>query len=368
MDSSAPGKTRATQRYSAAAVWSLPRRLTSSRWIEEDKFVVTAFAVTACAVHFLFNGQYGYFRDELYYAACGQHLAWGYVDQAPLIAVVARLTRALFGDSLRALRFFPALSAGAKVLLTGWMVRELGGRRYAQVLAAVAILICPIYLTMDNFLSMNAFEPVFWMLCAAIAMRIASEGRQRLWLFFGLVAGVGLLNKQSMLFFGFGFLLALLASRQRRLLRGPWIWLGGLIAFLIFLPNLVWESRHHWPTLEILQNVDRIKNAHVSWLDFIAEQALLVHPVAAPICLVGIWYFLRSREGEAYRFLGWTYLFVLAEFLVLRGRIYYLAPAYPMLFAAGAVKIEAWIERLQKDWLRTAVLAPLILGCAECAG
>jgi hypothetical protein len=362
MDSSAPGKTRAPQRYSAAAVWSLPRRLTSSRWIEEEKFVVTAFAVTACAVHFLFNGQYGYFRDELYYAACGQHLAWGYVDQAPLIAVVARLTRALFGDSLRALRFFPALSAGAKILLTGWMVRELGGRRYAQVLAAVVILICPIYLTMDNFLSMNAFEPVFWMLCAAIAMRIASEGHQRLWLLFGLVAGVGLLNKQSILFFGFGLLLALLATRQRRLLRGPWIWLGGLIAFLIFLPNLVWESRHHWPTLEILQNVDRIKNAHVSWLDFIAEQALLVHPVAAPICLVGIWYFLRSREGEAYRFLGWTYLFVLAEFLVLRGRIYYLAPAYPMLFAAGAVTIEEWIERQQKDWLKTAVLAPLILG------
>ena len=130
-------------------------------------------------MHFLFNGGYGYFRDELYYAACGQHLAWGYVDQAPLIAVIARLSRILFGDSLRALRFFPALASGAKIFLTGWIVRELGGRRYAQILAGTAMLLCPIYLTMDNFLSMNAFEPVLWMLCVAIALRIIRTGKQR---------------------------------------------------------------------------------------------------------------------------------------------------------------------------------------------
>src|SRR5437016_7034983 len=134
----------------------------SSRPVPLDRSVYF-FAALAVLVHFLFNGKYGYFRDELYYAACGQHLAWGYVDHAPLVAVVARFSRMLFGDSLRSLRFFPALSSGAKILLTGWIVRELGGRRYAQVLAGTAMLLCPIYLTMDNFLSMNAFEPVLWM-------------------------------------------------------------------------------------------------------------------------------------------------------------------------------------------------------------
>src|SRR5579872_2355273 len=195
-------------------------------WIETDQAIAACFAVAACLVHFLWNGRYGYFRDELYYAACGQHLAWGYVDQAPLIAVVARLSRMLFGDSLHALRFFPALSSGAKILITAWIVRELGGGRYAQILAATAMLLCPIYLTMDNFLSMNAFEPVFWMLCVAISLRIIRTGNDRLWLLFGVVAGIGILNKHSTLIFGLAFVLALAVSRQRAMLRTPWIWLG----------------------------------------------------------------------------------------------------------------------------------------------
>jgi 4-amino-4-deoxy-L-arabinose transferase-like glycosyltransferase len=333
-----------------------------SAWLEKDLTVAVCFALGVCVLHFLFNGRYGYFRDELYYAACGQHLAWGYVDQAPLIAVIARLSRALLGESLRALRFFPALSSGAKMLLTAWIVHELGGRRYAQVLAGTAMLFCPIYLAMDNFLSMNAFEPVLWMLCVAIALRIIRTGDQRLWLSFGLVAGVGILNKHSILFFGFALLLGLLVTRQRRLLQRPWIWAGGLIAFAIFLPNLVWEIENHFPTPEILRNVDHYKNAHVTWLEFIGQQVLLVHPLAAPICLAGLWYFLRSSEGKPFRFLGWTYLFLLLEFLVFRGRIYYLAPIYPMLFAAGAVAIESWIEHRGTSWVKPAILAPLIVG------
>jgi len=342
------------------SIWSV--------WLERDQAIAVCFALTACVIHFLFNGGYGYFRDELYYAACGQHLAWGYVDQAPLVAVVARLSRMLFGDSLRSLRFFPALSSGAKILLTGWIVRELGGRRYAQILAGTAMLLCPIYLTMDNFLSMNAFEPVLWMLCVAIALRIIRTGQQRLWLLFGLVAGIGILNKHSTLLFGFSFFLALLVTRQRRLLQNAWIWAGALLAFVIFLPNLLWEIENHWPTPEILQNVDHYKNAHVSWLGFIGQQALLVHPLATPICLAGLWYFLWSRDGREYRFLGWTYVFLLLQLLIFRGRIYYLAPAYPMLFAAGAVAIESWITALTErrgsnwNWIRTAILAPLLFG------
>jgi dolichyl-phosphate-mannose-protein mannosyltransferase len=336
--------------------------LDCGKWLETDQAIAICFAIGVCLVHFFWNGRYGYFRDELYYAACGQHLAWGYVDQAPLIAVIARLSRALFGDSLRALRFFPALSSGAKILLTAWIVRELGGRRYAQILAATAMFLCPIYLTMDNFLSMNAFEPVFWMLCVAISLGIIRTGNGRLWLLFGLVAGIGILNKHSMLIFGLAFVLALGVSRQRAMLRTPWIWLGACIAFLIFLPNFLWEINNHWPTIEILRNVDRIKNTHVSWAQFIVQQAFLVHPVAAPICIAGLWFFLRSRQGESFRFLGWTYFFLLAEFLIFRGRIYYLAPIYPMLFAAGAVAIETWIGNYGRNWVKAAVLAPLMVG------
>jgi hypothetical protein len=133
----------------------------------------------------------------------------------------------------------------------------------------------------------------------------------------------------------------------------------------MFLPNLLWEIENHWPTPEILRNVDQYKNAHVSWLGFIGQQALLIHPLATPICLAGLWYFLGSREGREYRCLGWTYLFILLQLLIFRGRIYYLAPAYPMLFAAGAVSIESWIEKHRGNnwnWIKTAILAPLAVG------
>lgn len=324
--------------------------------------LIGAFAAGAFFLHLLTANRYGYFRDELYYAACGQHLAWGYVDHAPLIAVICWFARRLMGDSLYALRLFPALSAAAKVLLTAWMVRELGGRRFAQFLAAVVIFFCPIYLTMDSFLSMNSFEPLFWMGCVAVAMRIVNGGSPRLWLLFGAIAGVGILNKHSTLFFGLAFFLGLLFTSGTRYLRNVWIWLGALIAFLIFLPNLLWEIAHQFPTIEVLQNAARFKNAPVSWYGFIAEQALLVHPLAFSVVLAGLWFFFKSNEGRSYRFLGWTYVLLLAEMLILKGRIYYVAPIYPMLFAAGAVWIERRIEQRDWNWARQAILIPLAVG------
>jgi len=324
--------------------------------------LIGAFAAGAFFLHLLTANRYGYFRDELYYAACGQHLAWGYVDHAPLIAVICWFARRLMGDSLYALRLFPALSAAAKVLLTAWMVRELGGRRFAQFLAAVVIFFCPIYLTMDSFLSMNSFEPLFWMGCVAVAMRIVNGGSPRLWLLFGAIAGVGILNKHSTLFFGLAFFLGLLFTSGTRYLRNVWIWLGALIAFLIFLPNLLWEIAHQFPTIEVLQNAARFKNAPVSWYGFIAEQALLVHPLAFSVVLAGLWFFFKSNEGRSYRFLGWTYVLLLAEMLILKGRIYYVAPIYPMLFAAGAVWIERRIEQHDWNWARQAILIPLAVG------
>ncbi len=324
--------------------------------------LVTAFAAAAFGLHLLTASRYGYFRDELYYAACGQHLAWGYVDHAPLIAAIYWFTRRLFGDSLVSLRLLPALSAAGKVVLTSWMVRELGGRRFAQCLAAVIVFFCPIFLTMDSFLSMNSFEPLFWMGCVAVAMYIVKGGSPRLWLLFGLIAGVGILNKHSTLFFGLAFFVSLLITSGTRYLKNIWIWLGAAIAFVIFLPNLLWEIRYHFPTIEVLQNAARLKNAPVSWYGFLAEQALLVHPLAFPVVLAGLWFFFRSKAGRSYRFLGWTYVFVLLLMLVLKGRIYYVAPIYPMLFAAGAVWVESKVERSQWQWLQQSILIPLTVG------
>jgi Dolichyl-phosphate-mannose-protein mannosyltransferase len=340
----------------------LPRRASNGA-ITKSVFALAALAVL---IHFLFNRQYGYFRDELYYAACGEHLAWGYVDHAPLVALASALTRALFGDSLFALRLLPALSAAPKVLLAGWMARELGGAKSSQFFAALLVLLTPIYLTFDNFLSMNAFEPVFWMLCAAIVLRILNGDSPRLWLLFGVVAGLGLLNKHSMLFFGSGLVVGLLLTPARKQFARIEIWLAAAVAFLIFLPNLLWEIHHGYPTIALLHAVIGSKYTTVSPLSFIAEQFLLVNPLAAPVWLAGLWFFLFDRAGRKYAVLGIAYLAVLLEMIALHGKIYYLAPAYIMLLAAGAVWWEHTWERQSPDWharrwLKPAVLTPFVL-------
>jgi dolichyl-phosphate-mannose-protein mannosyltransferase len=324
-------------------------------------------AGAALLVHFAFNGRFGYFRDELYYAACGQHPAWGYVDHAPLAPWLAQISRKLMGDSLFALRFLPALAAAAKVFLAAWIAREVGGGRYAQFLASLAVLCAPIYLTFDNFFSMNSFEPVFWMACASIVLCILNGGDQRLWMLFGFVAGLGILNKHSMLFFGSGLALGLLLTSARREYTSRWIWSGAAIAFIVFLPNLLWEMWNHWPTVALLRSVIGTKYALVSPWEYVWQQALLTHPVAAPIWLAGLWYLLRAPEGKKYSVLGWAYLVVLLEMVLLHGKIYYLAPAYIMLFAAGATWIELRLIPRTGGWLRYAIVAPLVAGAVIAA-
>jgi len=328
---------------------------------------VWILAAAGTLLHFLFNRQYGFFRDELYYAACGEHPAWGYVDHSPLAPLISYVARETLGDSLFALRFFPALASAAKIFLGGWIAREIGGGKFAQGFAAFTVLCAPIYLTFDNFLSMNSFEPVFWMLCAAIVLHILNGGDARFWFLFGVVGGIGVLNKHSMLFFGSGLALGLLLTPARKVFRSPWTWCGAAVVFLIFLPNLLWEVRNHFPTIALLHTVIGTKYSTVSPLEFIAQQTLLTHPLAAPVWLLGLWFFLHDTKGRKYAFLAWAYFVVLAEMILLHGKIYYLAPAYIMLLAGGAVWIEKRAVSRTGFWLKPALIVPLLLGAAVAA-
>ena len=324
--------------------------------------IVGCLSVGLFTLHLVVNGRYGYFVDELYYLACSHHLSWGYVDQPPLIAVITWVERLTLGDSLHALRFLPAVADGLLVLLTGLITRELGGGRYAQILACIAVIVAPLYLGLGNLLTMNAFEPLFWMGCALVLIKLVRGGSPKLWLLFGLLAGIGLENKHSMLFFGFGVLAGMLLTPERHFLQSRWFWTGGLVAFLIFLPNLAWEFRHGFPTLELLRNVQRSgRNVSVGWASFLAQQILIMQPLTAPLWVAGLWYLLRDEAGRKFRVLGWTYLIILLCFLVLKGRVYYLAPAYPMLFAAGAVVFERFTEPKDHSWLKPAYLVALLV-------
>ena len=322
---------------------------------------LAGLALVKLAIQFAGITRYGFFRDELYYMACGEHLAWGYVDQPPLIAVVAWFVRHAFGNSIISIRLLPVLAGGTVVFLTGILARELGGGRFAQVLAAAMILLAPAYLAFDSFFSMNAFEPLFWLACALIAVRIVKGASPKLWLAFGVVAGIGLENKHTMFVFGFALVAGLLLTGNQSILRSKWVWLGGLVALALFLPNLLWEARHGWPQIGVVRNAQEFKNVHVGPLRFLAEQILFLDPLALPIWLAGLaWYFVGSA-GKRFRFLGWSYVIVLAVFMVLSGKTYYVLPIYPVLAAAGGVAWEG-VASVPLRRLRMAVVSLMVIG------
>jgi 4-amino-4-deoxy-L-arabinose transferase-like glycosyltransferase len=326
------------------------QRPTKPAWL-----VILAFAFAKLALNLYATGYYHLFRDELYFIACGRNLDWGYVDHPPLIALYARFGE-LFGGSLRGFRLIATISGVLRIVLTGVIAARLGGGRSAQALACTAVLLAPVYLAMDSILTMNSVEHVIWLAAILIVIEIANGASEKWWLAFGALAGLGLQNKHSMLFLGAAVVGAMILTPLRRSLAKPWIWLGGAIAALTFLPNVIWQIQHGWPTLELLQNVKNTgKNVVLAPVPFVIQQAMMLNPFTAPLWIAGlIWLFTR-RE---YRFLAWTYVILLALFIKLEAKDYYLAPIYPALFAAGAVFIA------RKRIAAVAMAAVIVLGCA----
>src|SRR5579864_5008346 len=322
----------------------------------------TAGLVLLCAAKFLLHlftsvRHYGYFRDELYYLDMARHLDWGYVDAAPLVAVYAKVAL-LLGGSLAALRILPALAGAGLVAISVLIARELGGGRYAQFLAGFFLLLCPAVLWASSLFTNNAFEPLFWMGCIWVLARILRSGDSRLWLWFGVLAGLGLENKHSTLSFGFAVTVALLLTHHRREFARPWIWIAGAIALTLFLPNIIWQVRHHFPTIEDLANVRREgKNVVLGPLPFVKEQIIDMHPILLPVWLSGLVWFLRDRR---WRLLGLIFavFFVLME--LAHAKNYYLFPIYPMLLAGGAVAIERWLAN-RAAWTCTVVVVIILL-------
>ena len=307
--------------------------------------LVGGIAAAKLLIHLYAGRHYGYFVDELYYLACSDHLDFGYVDQPPLIALITKGVRLTLGDSLPAIRFLPAVAGATMVWLAGLLARELGGGRFAQALAALCALFAPGLLALDGFLSMNAFEPLIWTACAWLLVRIVNTGDQKLWIWVGVLAGLGLENKHSMLIFGAAMVLGVLLTGERRRFREPWIWIAGAIALVLFLPNLIWNIRHHFPFLELQANIRRSgRNVDLGAIAFFGQEILAMSPFALPVWLGGLWFFF-SGKGKAHRALGWAWLFTAAVIAILNPRVYYLFPAFAILFAAGGVQFETWVQR-----------------------
>jgi 4-amino-4-deoxy-L-arabinose transferase-like glycosyltransferase len=324
------------------------------------------------ALHTLTNGQYGFHRDELATLDDARHLAWGYVAYPPLTPFVARLTLELFGNSLVGLRLFSAAAQALATVLAGLMARELGGGRWAQVVAALAVTVAPISLIQGALFQYVGFDYFWSVLAAYLVIRLAKSGNPRWWLGLGAAIGLGLMTRYTIVFFAAGIVGGALLTEVRHQLRGPWPWLGAALAALLFLPNLIWQLQHGFVALEYLQSI-HARDVRLGRSDgYLVEQLFVSsNPFTIPLWVTGLWFSFFTAAGKRFRLLGWMYLIPFVLYLVGQGRSYYLGPAYPMLLAAGAVATERWVGSLRAagaravkslTWLALALAGTL--GCA----
>jgi hypothetical protein len=336
-----------------------------------DLRIPLMIALAQLIVQIVFHDNYGYFRDELYYIACSKHLAFGYVDQPPLSILILAMTRGILGDSLQVIRFLPSVAGAGVVILAALMAKQLGGGRFAQGLASLSVAAAHVLLGAGRYFSMNAFDVFFWALALYLVIKIFVEDRPKLWIWFGVVAGLGLQNKYSVGFLCVGLFAALLLTPSRKHLLTRWIWLGALMAFLLFLPHVIWEIRNGLPSLEFMRNASQEKNVPTSFYEFLMGQLRDVNFFNAPIWLLGLYFFLVYPNGKRLRFLGWLYVVLFAIFVLGNGKAYYLSPVYPVLLAGGAVFVEQFFRQHPWNWVKpvyvglmlawTVLIAPFAL-------
>ena len=296
---------------------------------------------------------YTYFIDEFYYIACAKHLALGYVDHPPLAPWLLAFTQLFLGDSLLGIRLVPFLAGGATVWLTGRLVQELGGGRFATILAAVAFGLSPAFIGMTGFFSMNAFEPLLWTGVMLAMVRLAKTGNSRLWLLVGTLIGLAFENKHTIVAYvaalGVGVVVARLLARSQAEawnLRNRWLWAGAAVAVLLAVPNLAWQVANGWPSLEFYRNAQTLKNIPTPAVRSLVSQFLAMNPVTFPIWLAGLWFLLFARDARAVRFAGLMFVVLLAMHVASStSRPDRMLAAYPIVMAAGGVVLERMIRR-----------------------
>ena len=322
------------------------------------------FALLAALILLLTNAldSYGIFRDEYYFIACSHHLALGYVDQPPLSIYLLAISRLFFGDSLFAIRLLPALIAGLIVFLTGLIVKRMGGGKTALVMAGLATSLGPYLLGQNSHYSINSWSGLFWILAAYLTVMLFKTENPKILLPLGLVLGLGLLNKIDMLWFGFGLFMAILLSKQRRLLATRWPYLAGFVALMLFLPFIIWNLQNHFAHLEFMANASRLKYGSIRRFDFIGGTILEHNPFALPVWLAGLYFCFISKAGRAYRAVGIIFLTVFAILLVNgHSKAEYMSAAFPMMFAAGSVEMEIFSAKKHLHWLKYALSAAIAL-------
>lgn len=332
--------------------------------VNTELALILTLALVKLIIHLYTNAfaGYGIFRDELYYLACASRPDFGYVDQPPFSIWILGIIRPMIGDSVFAIRLLPAVLGTGTVFLTGLIVTRLGGGKLAILTALLAVIFAPIYLAMNTIYSMNSFDIFLWALAFYFIILIVQQDKTSLWIWFGIILGIGLLNKVSFLWLSFGFYIALLITDKRKLLKTikPWITAG--IAFLFFLPFIVWNATHDWAHIEFIRNAQLYKYSGITRWDFLKGILLIMNPASVIIWLLGLYYLFSSKNGTGLRILG---IIFITTFLILfvsgKSKSEYIAPVFIIPFASGGLLLEKINQIKFWGWLKHAVIIPVII-------
>lgn len=307
-------------------------------------------------IHWFGNQNYGYHRDELLHLAASEHLDWGYFEFPPMIAFIGKLSGIFFDYSLVGTRFFSTLAG----LLILWfciaMAKEMGGKKLALFLAGISILtFLPFYRNHTLFQPV-AFDQLFWTAGFYYVIRILKNQQRKDYIFLGIIAGLGLLTKYTMLVWGFGLAVSLLVF-NRSIYRSKWIYISAVIAFLILLPNLIWQINHDFPLIDHMSRLNEVQLSILSIWEFPKVQFSPI--LTIPITLSGLIGFLFLTSLKQYRSVGLTFLVIFFTMWILKAKAYYFLAAYPVVFAAGAVAIEEWFSN--RSWIPYSVAISLFI-------
>ncbi len=318
--------------------------------------ILIYLALFKLALLIIFAGNYGLFRDEYYYIEISKHLDWGYVDVQPLTAIILAISRALFGDSIFGIRIFSYLAGSVIVIVAGLIAREMNGSKFAQIFTGFLVIFSGVILGTSGYYSMNAFDILLSSLMFYFLIRLINTGNQKLWIVIGLIFGFGLQNKLTFLFLGFGLLIGLILTKNRRYLKSKEIWIGAIIALIIFLPNIIWQVANGYPTLDFMRNAAAFKNKPMGIVGFTLNSLLELNPGFALFILTAIYFLFFSKPGKTFRIIGWIYISVFLVFVFNNGKPYYMGVLYPTILAAGVVGADYLIENYLKKYVRVILV------------
>lgn len=330
--------------------------------VGSDLIPILLFAAAKVLFHLLTNDGYGFHRDELATIDDAKHLAWGYVAYPPVTPFFGWLAL-LVGDATPAvMRFLPSVAQSVVLVLAALIARHFGGGRRAQWIAALATAIVPVSLAASALYQYVAFDFLWWVLIAYCVVRLAASGDPRWWVPIGIAIGLGVMTKYTILLYLAGIVVGFLATDLRRHIRSGWLWTGVALSLLIVAPHLVWQWQHDFITADFLEHI-RARDVRIGRTDgFVSDQFLTAsNPLTVPLWIAGLVSLFVARRFAKFRIVGWMAVVPFVLFLIMRGRGYYMAPAYPMLLAAGATQLSAWLDTRTVPVRRGAFAAVLVL-------